>query len=128
MASRILTPDQIDRMADMRERGMTYSQIARILTAQGAPVSMKTIQWWCLRVGAIAPPSAYRGTAGMVRTYQRDGQDVLPFTPEEDARLLHLEATGKGHTEIARQMSRPRSSVIARLMRLARQEAMQEAA
>lgn len=128
MGRRILTDEQIDRVAAMRERGLSYAQISRIMASQGVEVGVSTIQWQCFRVGAYPPPSAFSGTAGKARTYERNGKAVLPFTPEEDARLVHLEAKGLGMTEVARRMGRPRSSCIARLMRLARYEALQEAA
>ena len=58
----------------------------------------------------------------------RNGFAVRHFTPEEDDRLLALEAEGKTYTEIGRLMNRKPNSIRGRLMTLARREARAEAA
>ena len=53
---------------------------------------------------------------------------VRRFMPDDDARLLALDAEGLGHSAIGRAMGRPANSIRGRLMTLARREARAEAA
>jgi len=109
----------LDRMAELRERGLSYARIAELFTAEGVKVSRDAIEWQCFRLGVVPPP----GTP-----YERAGQIVRPFTAEEDARLLALEAQGLNASRIARLLGRRPQSIRARLLTLARRDAMEEAA
>jgi hypothetical protein len=114
MPARILTPAQIERMAQMRERGLTIGQLSQRFAAEGVKISPKALYWQCLRVGAFPP-----GAQVDRRTHFGRGR---PFTAHEDATLLEMREAGAGIVEIARAVNRPHNSVIGRLMTLARHE------
>lgn len=124
MAARRFTSEQHEAMAEMREAGRTYGQIA---LAFGC--SESTAYWICLKLGADRPdakPLAQRALGPEV--VQRNGHAVRRYSAEEDAQLLALSAEGKGDSEIGRLIGRKPNSVRARLMTLARHEARSEAA
>jgi hypothetical protein len=118
--SHILTPAQLDEMANMREAGLTYGQIARHFETRGVHIAVKTIGWQCARLAVLPAVLTGRHRVGRKATRGRG------FTIAEDARLVGLRRAGKGPTEIAAMMSRPKSSVIARLYILGRNEALAE--
>lgn len=126
---RILSDEQLDTMAELRERGWSFLRISEWFTARGTAISQGSVAWQCLRLGVDSPKSAasnYRGpNAG--RTYQRHGKAVRAFTPDEDARLLALEAQGMPLNQIAVQIGRAGNSVRGRLYTLARYSARAEA-
>lgn len=123
MPGRKYTPEQIERAAELRERGASYPEIAR---ATG--MSKGAIYWHCLRVGADRPGGeALPAIPTEPVAYARSGHKVRRFTEAEDRRLLALEAQGKGMNEIARILGRKHNSVIGRLMTLARRDAREEA-
>jgi hypothetical protein len=128
----ILNPDQIEQMADMRERGWTIVRIATYFTERGTPVSCGSIQWQCLRVGADLPVHKRRRSSGAPgRTISRAGSDrsrhsVTFFSPEEDARLVEMDKAGVRVCDIARELGRQPNSVRGRLMILSRLEARAE--
>lgn len=124
MPGRRFTDEQRDQMAERREAGET---VAAIAVAFGCSTSM--VYWTCLALGAEKPgakplPTAVRGPMVM----QRNGYAVRRYTPEEDARLIALEAEGLGDTEIGKAMGRRPNSIRGRLMALARRQARSEAA
>lgn len=124
MASRRFTTEQHEGMAEMREAGRSYGQIA---LAFGC--SESTAYWVCLKLGADRPnakPLQPRALGPEV--VQRNGHAVRRYSAEEDVQLLALAAEGKGESEIGRLMGRKPNSVRARLMTLARHEARTEAA
>lgn len=120
---RRLGPEQLERMIAMRESGAPYSKIAAALgCSQGA------VRWHCLRL-AVEPP---KGTRPWDRlkgppVVRRGSHLVRRFTPEEDARLLALEAQGLNNNAIARRLGRRWNSVRGRLMTLARRDELLEA-
>jgi hypothetical protein len=120
---RILSDVQLDRMADMRERGMSYGAIADWFTRNGTPVNHKTICWQCLRLGVLSPSGPHSNTG--IKVPNSNGR---PFTREEDRALLEMEAEGFTKAEMARKLGRPHNSVAGRLLTLARYAAMAEAA
>ncbi|MBO9380295.1 hypothetical protein GG804_26370 [Sphingomonas histidinilytica] len=124
---RILSDAQIEKMAELRERGWSFHRIAAWFTENGTPISAGAINWQCLRVGADAPPRFWGPSPKMPRSYQRNGRAVRAFTSEEDARLLELERSGVNYAEISRRMNRPPNSIRGRLYTLARIEAREEA-
>ncbi|MEA3043005.1 MAG: hypothetical protein QOH47_843 [Sphingomonadales bacterium] len=125
---RLLTEQQLDEMAELRELGRTAGSIQRHFERQGVTVSRGLIEWQCLRLGADLPPERRRPSAQLNRPYERNGRLVRPFTPAEDRQLLALEAEGRPLNAIARQIGRGNNSVRGRLMILARREARAEEA
>lgn len=119
---RILTDAQIERMAEMRERGLSCGDIAAYFTRNGTPISDRTIRWQCLRVGAYKPGPAHKLTGRHAWGRGR------PFTPQEDARLLTMRQAGERIGTIAKALDRPHNSIIGRLLTLAMYDAQQEAA
>jgi hypothetical protein len=118
-----ITPALKEQIAELREgRGWSYQRIGRkIGLSEGA------VSWHCLMLG-IEPPQACqswpvpRGPLVMKR-----GNHLLRrFTPDEDARLLALEAEGKSRNAIGRAIGRRPNSVTGRLATLARREARRE--
>jgi DNA-binding CsgD family transcriptional regulator len=114
--ARRLTAEERETIADMREAGKTYREIAGVLgCSEGA------IEWTCLKNGIEKPGGAGRtGSSG--KTYERRGRMVRAFSADEDARLLSLEANGYTPKEIGDELGRRPNSVIARLRTLARRD------
>jgi DNA-binding NarL/FixJ family response regulator len=107
----------------MREQGKTYGQIARAIKCSDSAVS-----WHCLRLGAESPKSKHQSWSGIKGpVLMKRGEFVVRrFTPEDDERLLQLEASGLRICEIARQLKRRHNSVKGRLMTLARRDERRE--
>lgn len=122
---RKLSEQQIVVMAELREKGWSLRRIANYFAARGTTISESALGWQCLRVGADLPPKR-RGRNFTPKPIVRNGHPVIPFTPEEDEKLLALEATGATHSQIARQLGRRQNSVRGRLMTLARADARRE--
>lgn len=128
MAKRILSDAQIEEMAELRERGWSCQRIADYFTANGTPISVGSVNWQCLRVGADAPPPL-RGTLTQPTvTYQRNGRVVRPFTAQDDALLRVLDMQGIKISVIARRMRRGANSIRGRLYTIARRDARAEEA
>lgn len=124
---RILTDAQIDEMAELREQGRTYQQIANHFGTRGITISAGSIQWQCMRVGADLPPERRRPSCRRHEpSFRRNGHVLRPFTADEDERLLEFERAGLPISEIGRRIGRKQNSVRARLMVLARREARAE--
>ena len=124
MPGRRFTDAQREQMAERREAGDSYAKIGRRFGC-----SASNVYWICLALGADHPkarqtPATARGPA----VVQRGGHAVRRFTPDDDARLLALDAEGLGHSAIGKAMGRPANSIRGRLMTLARREARAEAA
>jgi DNA-binding CsgD family transcriptional regulator len=117
------TQAEFDRIAEMRERGLSYAQIARKFDC-----SAKAITWHCLRMGVEPPkrtvlqPQGANGPA----VVKRGDHVVRRFTAAEDALLLQLEGDGVIIAEIARRLDRRANSIRGRLYTLARYEARRE--
>lgn len=118
--SNILSPSQLGQMADLREQGLSYQRISQWFADRGTFVSLQTIAWQCVKLGLIGPYTR----ANMGRTVSRG----RAFTAEEDARLLELSIAGARRKDMEAALGRPRSSIIARLYILARNEGLEEAA
>jgi hypothetical protein len=125
---RILNEAQLDEMAELRERGWTMARIQRHFERKGVAVSRGVIAWQCLRMGADLPPGRRRPSAQRDRHYERRGRVVRPFSPDEDAQLIALEAKGLPLSRIAREIGRANNSIRGRLMVLAMREARAEEA
>ncbi len=114
------------RIAEMREAGLSYEQIA---LAIGKGTSAKAVSWHCLRLGAEPPkktrlrPQYYLEQPLM----KRGNHLVKAFTPAEDARLTDLSMRGLGDSAIGRELGRRPNSVRGRLMTLARREERESA-
>jgi len=121
MAGHRLTEEQVARICELREKGLTIRAIAdEIGRSRGA------VYWRCLENGVDPPkPAKLRREIIGPAIYNRGGHTVRRFTPEEDARLLEMEAEGLSRTAIARTLKRGRNSVVGRLMTLARHEERQ---
>jgi hypothetical protein len=124
-----LTEQDFDRIAELRENGVmpdgrraTFKLIAAELD-----VSPSAISWHCLRLGA-EPPTPGRLNPPGPRVMKRGKFEVRRFSPEEDRRLLELDAAGAKRSAIARELRRRSNSITGRLMTLARLEAREEAA
>jgi hypothetical protein len=116
---RPLTPEELDRIATMREAGATNVGIAAAIGC-----SIGSVQWACLRLGADPPhPKPLRLDQHVkCPTVKRGNHVVRAFTPDDDARLLDLERQGLGDTAIGRLIGRKPNSVRGRLMTLARRD------
>ena len=122
---RKLSDKQIVEMAQLREKGWSLRRIANYFAARGTTISESALGWQCLRVGADLPPER-QGRNFTPKPIVRNGRLVIPFTPEEDDRLLELEAAGAAHSQIGRELGRCQNSIRGRLMTLARAEARRE--
>ncbi|GBU17258.1 MULTISPECIES: helix-turn-helix domain-containing protein [Methylobacterium] len=124
MARRRLTDADIERIAEMRGRNVPMAVIGLALDC-----SASSVNYHCLRLGIDAPKTA-KCTTHVIgpMLVQRSGHVVRRFTPEEDTRLLALEAEGLTPTEIARALGRRHNTVTARLATLARHQERLEAA
>lgn len=107
------------------ECGLGYEVIARMLGC-----SAGTVEWHCLKNG-VEPPVISSFPNGHIKpvSYTRRGRTVKTFTPEEDETITRLRIDGKGPSEIARALQPPRAhtTIIYRLLALARQEERNEA-
>ena len=114
-----LTQAELDTIATMRERGLSYAQIGR-----SVGMSPSAVSWHCLRLGVDPPkPSPLRPHYHLLCSEVRRGNHVVrAFTPDEDARLVELAKRGLSNTAIAREIGRKWNSVAGRLMTLARRE------
>lgn len=121
MAGHRLTEEQVARICALREKGCTIKAIAEEIGC-----SAGAVYWRCLENG-VEPPKPARLPQGIVGppTYSRGGHTVRRFTPDEDARLLKMEAEGLSRAVIARALKRGRNSIVGRLMTLARHDERQ---
>ncbi len=122
MAERRVTPQLIETIIVLRERGRSFGQIsARLGLSRG------TISWHCLKHGAEPPRPGRSWDVPKVMEMRRGNHVVRRYSPEEDARLLALEARGLRIAEIARALGRASNSIRGRLMTLARRDERREA-
>lgn len=121
MPGKKYTEEQINQVLELRERGLSYGQVA-IKTG----VHYKSVQRYCLHNGVDAPgePMIHKGPP----EYFRNGKKVTFFTPEEDALIVKWDMEGMFRSEMAKRLNRAPSSIKNRLASLARQEARKEAA
>jgi hypothetical protein len=121
-----LTPEELDLIVAMRERGLGFAHIGNEIGC-----SSGAVYWHCLQLG-VEPPKpqwplrAVRVGSNLPTTYERKGRMVRLFTPEEDERLLQMREKGCSITEICKKLDRRSNSVVGRLMALARREARRE--
>lgn len=126
MARRKISDDVRDEMAQLRERGLSFKQIAlKIEARHGMEISVGAVSYECLKEGAdpahLAAKVLPQTRPGPSR-YVRGGREVRSFSEQEDALLLALSAEGIRPSEIGRRLARRHCSIKARLMVLARQE------
>jgi IS30 family transposase len=114
-----LTDAQLNTIVTMRENGATYEEIGKAVSR-----SADAIHWHCMKLGADSPRSRWRSwdTVQGPMVVRRGNHVVRRFTPEEDEKLLRLEAQGLPVIEIARQLGRRHNSITGRLMALARRD------
>lgn len=125
--TRILTDEELAEACELREAGKPFTWISRHFAAKGTKVSAGSLSWHCLMQGADAPPEMRQACGIRPGTVMKRGDHVVrTFTPQEDERLLELEAEGLGYTEIGRRIGRKPNSVRGRLATLARHDARAE--
>jgi hypothetical protein len=124
--SRKLSPGQLDEMGALRERGWSPARIAQHFSALGTLISEGAISWQCMRIGADAPPRLRGKSHPSQAPYTRNGHQVRPYTPTDDAKLLEMEAAGATLAAMCKALGRKNNSILGRLMTLARQQARAE--
>ena len=114
-----LTRAEIERAIAMRETGRSVSAIAGTIGC-----SEKALSWHFLKeaVDPPKPPALRLDYHLRCPAVRRGGHVVRAFTPEEDARLVAMDAQGLGMSAIGRALGRKSNSVRGRLMTLARRE------
>jgi DNA-directed RNA polymerase specialized sigma24 family protein len=113
-----LTIEQREAIADLRgERGWTIDKIAEHLGVSHGAVSYRCLIDGIERAGHSFPKPS---TGPLVVT--RGAFQVRRFTPDEDDRLIGLEAEGLSHAAIGRRLGRRANSVKGRLATLARRD------
>lgn len=119
MPKRRLTDSDYERMAVLRERGVSYNAIGKELGCSG-----KAVSWHCLRLAIDAPkPAPLRPNYHLEQPLMKRGNHIVrAFTPDEDKRLIELEAQGLGNSAIGRVLGRRPNSIAGRLMTLARRD------
>lgn len=108
-----LTSAQVEEMAELRERGWSYQRLG-----DRYGVSATAIHYRCLSVGALSPRSCPPRPADRRKPGQGFGGRCVPFSVEEDERLLTLARSGLKTDRIADELGRPRTSTRIRLMTL----------
>lgn len=117
-----LTAEELDRIADLRERRLTEAAIAAKIGC-----SLGSVSWALLKLGIdinADRPLPPVPTAPVVA--QRGDHVVRRFTQAEDEQLLALEADGLSVYAISQRLGRRNNSVLGRLRTLARREARLE--
>jgi transposase-like protein len=118
---RKLNQEQVEQIAELRERGWSYARIAMKFG-----VSDGAIHYQCLRMGAVSPRSRGKNAAAHLQPaiVAKDGRTQRRFTPQEDEQLQQLSIEGKKISEIVAITGRAPTSVRMRLMTLALHEEM----
>ncbi|WDA36439.1 hypothetical protein [Sphingobium sp. YC-XJ3] len=107
-----MTPDQLnDLIADQRESGATYREIADRLTGAGHPITKDAVAWRCRKMGLFREQDR-----------ARYGNPVggRSFTPLEDQTITEMRLAGASIHEIGTAIGRRYQSVYVRLFTLAR--------
>ncbi|MFQ6552932.1 hypothetical protein AAD018_011400 [Aestuariibius insulae] len=112
----------IKKAVDLREEGMTYAAIGKQL---GMPRA--SVRYHCLRLGA-EPPSPYRIAVRGPMVVRRGNHVIRRFSEADDRRLINMRTQGATLTAIADALDRNVSSILGRLMTLARHEDQAERA
>lgn len=124
MTAQKYTEAQIQDAMALRERGLSYGQIATRVE-----MTAKAVSHHCLMRGVDSPRTADKPTVNSnPRTYFRNGVMVREFTPEEDRKILDWALAGMSRYKMARRLGRANNSVTARLATLARNEQRAEKA
>lgn len=113
-----LKREDIPRIAERYEAG---EKAATIAASYG--VSVSTVQWHCLRQGALTPKFGGKnlGDRGPLEV-ARGNHVVRRFTPTEDETIVAMSIAGHGPAAIAKAVGRRCNSIIGRLATLARRE------
>jgi hypothetical protein len=119
---RKLSEEAYDAMAEAVERGEPPRRVA-----ERFGVSLGTVNWTCLRLGADRPAKHRGKTPRPAGTMRRGNHTVRNFTPDEDEIILSMRASGHRIVEIAQATGRKHNSIVGRLLTLARHEARAEA-
>lgn len=109
--------ERADMIAEMRERRMTYGQIAN---ATG--MSASNISWICLKYGIEKPGKRSKLGDNGPSVMKRGNHEVRKFTAEEDAIIRAMGAEGQRATAISKVIGRKHNSVLGRMMTLARRD------
>lgn len=120
-----LSPAQIDTICRLREeRNLTHGQIALIVGC-----SVQQSRWHCRERGAFGPRDLARyrdGRKPWVTPTTRGGRTIVPFTDEEDERLLAMARAGRNFSAIGRAFGRNPVSIRTHVQILERRQAMRE--
>ncbi len=104
-----LTEDQIDEIAELREKGMTIRALA-----DKFEVSAGCIDHQCRRLCAIPPQGLGRSHKAYCPKARGQG-----MTTDEVDKLKELQTEGLGAQQIARALSQPVTKIRYRLFRIA---------
>jgi len=114
-----MTPDQLnDLIAEQRESGASYQQIANRLAGLGHPMTAGQVNYRCLKLGIVLDRD--RGRYGLP-------VNGRPFTPAEDQALIEMRLAGSTLEAIAARFGRKAGSIRKRLLILARHDELQAA-
>lgn len=121
---RKLTPDQVEQIAELRERGWSYHRLGMKFG-----VSDGAIHYQCLKAGAVSPRTRGKVADSHLQplVHAKDGRTQRRFSPQEDEQLQRLSLEGRKIGEICEIMGRAPTSVRMRLMTLALHEEMEAA-
>lgn len=115
-----LSPNQIHRIFDLRERSWGIEAIAEVVGCNPS-----TVQYHLIKNG-IEHPKPWTKKPNKGGDYYRNGKLVRRFTSREDAVILKMSSEGKTSWDIARFLKRPQNSVAQRLHMLARWQERKE--
>lgn len=123
-----LTPELIDMVGEMRERGCSYQAIANRLASKGIAVKKDGIASLCLARGFDLPALQRRAGADAIprKVAIRAGREIRPFSKDDDQQLRSFDREGLSYSEMARRLGRNPGSVRNRLLTLARHDARRE--
>lgn len=115
---RRMSQDQRDRVAEMREAGISIGAISRAIG-----FSRSAVSWVCLTDGAEPPhPPRPASVPDQPVTHYRGGKPVRRFTQAEDELILRLRAAGWTNHAIGRETGRRPHTILSRFATLARHQ------
>lgn len=123
MPARKYSDEIIGQAAELRERGLSFGQIALRLG-----MSASAVDWHCLKLGADSPKTATQIIVRRQPMVMRRGSHVVRlFSEDEDRQLIALSLAEATIADMSRALNRRHNSIKGRLMTLARIEARKEA-
>lgn len=115
---RNISDKEIERAIELRERGKSIQQIARILQCHSS-----TVNWHLTKHGIVSPRHGGKllGDRGPL-VVKRGDHVVKRFSSDEDELIRAMRIAGSSYNAIARATGRRVSSIIGRLNTLARRD------